>query len=127
MHGYKEFSGDVKKILDNIINTYSLKVCSENNHTVIFKSDKCILQISTEYTYAEILFKEKENDKWMILGPYLKTLYPNERVTFTDSSQKIQKDAIISSLKDLGAILEKYGKPFLTGDFSWRDEYEKQL
>ena len=127
MHGYKEFSADVRKIFQDLIGTYSLTPVSENDHMILFKSDKCILLVTTEFTYVEVAFKEHENDQWMVLGPYLNVLYPEARIKFTDASHLKQKDAILSSLKDMNNILTLYGRSFLTGDFSWRNEYDRRV
>lgn len=127
MNGYEEFSEDVKKVLSDVINRYSLNAVEETDHKVIFKSNQCFLLISSEYYYCEVYFKEKEADRWMSIGPYLSALYPDAQIIFTHSSEKPIKESIRASLNDIDSILQKYGNPFLTGDFSWREEYEKHL
>ncbi len=127
MHGYKDFSKDVRSIFKDIISKYSLNILEESEYAVVLKSKNCMIQISAEFTYVELAFKENENDEWMILGPYLSALFPNEKITITDNSDMVHKDAIKSSLYDMLNIIQRFGEPILSGDFSWVDEYNKHI
>ena len=124
MQGYKEFPADVRRVFGRIMTDYSLKVVNETMSMVLMKSGKCSIIISTENGYAEMAFRENEHDKWMMLGPYMQVLFPNDQIRFADTSGKVNREAVISSLHELSDIVLKYGERFLTGDFSWRDSYE---
>ncbi|MEX1238493.1 MAG: hypothetical protein WEB30_02215 [Cyclobacteriaceae bacterium] len=124
MHGYDDFPKDVKGVLRNIIHKFDLKVVSESPTEVIFKSDKCIVGLFTEYDYVQFCFKQQEGDKWMFLGPYFEAVYPNMKIIVQqpqDALDRIEK--IRFSLNEKLEMVTKYCGPILSGDFSWKDKY----
>jgi hypothetical protein len=124
MHGYEEFPQDVKRALKEIMINYNLEVIEESFNKVVFKSDRCILSISTEYDYVELHFKRNETDRWSFLGPFLEALYPGENIKINYPSEEIKRiDKIRFSLEEKVKLIAKYCRPILMGDFSWKIKY----
>lgn len=121
----QEFAKVVKSVFKGFASRHSLSMILESKREVCYKSQNCILSIRCEYTYAETLFKEKEEDDWLVIGPYIAANFPNEKIMFTKRNTVDFQDSVSLSIIDNLELLEKYGARFLAGDFSWLKEYYK--
>jgi hypothetical protein len=124
MHGYIGFSDDVKNIFKGLSQEYNLQITSESPVEIIFKSDKCIIAVITEYNYTQVYFKQNEEDRWMVLGPFFKAVYPNNTISVLGPPEGMTKiEQIRFSLRQKVEMIKTYCLPILQGDFSWRVKY----
>src|SRR5687767_948726 len=120
-HGYKSFPSEVKKAMSQLVAKYNLHAVEETTSSVTFKSDKCILSVSTEYDYVEVHFRSDNADRWSFLGEFLEARYPNEEIKIEyppDGMDRIEK--IRSSLQETIRLIDKYCEPILSGECEWK-------
>lgn len=119
MHGYTGFPNDVKDVYNFLMEEYEFMVVSQSHLQVLLQSPRCVISISTEYDYAEFLFRSPEEKKWRFLGPYLEKFYPEETLPHPPSaSGHTREQRVRLYLQYQSEIVKTYGKRFLTGDFS---------
>lgn len=119
MHGYIDFPDDVKDVYSFLVEEYDFKVVSQSHLQVVLQSPRCVVSVSTEYDYAEFLFRAPEEKKWLFLGPYLEKYYPEARLTHPTSAGELTREQRVRVyLQYQSNIVKTYGKRFLTGDFS---------
>jgi len=124
MHGYKDFPKDAKEVFKDVIDEFKLKVIFESPTEIIFKSNKCVIGLFTEYNYVQLSFKENEEAKWMFLGPYLEARYPGEKIIIRQPQENLGRiEKIRFSLDEELEFVKKYCLPILSGDFSWKERY----
>lgn len=128
MHGYKEFPNDVKECFGEIIRKYGFQIVSESELEVELKSEHCIVQVFTEYDYAEFIFKTREEERWIFLGVFIQHVYPEEQLSFPvppDFNEWTRPQKIKATLRSLALLAAKYCHTVFNGDFSLIEKYKR--
>jgi hypothetical protein len=121
MHGYEGFADEVKAAMSDLSAKHDLHVLEESVNKVVFKSDRCILSISTEYDYVELHFKPNETGRWNYLGEFLQLFYPKTKIDIAHPSDQMNRiERIRFSLHEKVKLINNYFHPILSGDFSWQ-------
>lgn len=118
MHGYTEFVNDVNELYRFLMDEYEFRMVSQSSLEVVLQSPRCIVSISTEYDYAQFVFKSSEQERWMFLGPSLEKYYPEVQLPDPPSANGLTREQRIRAYLEYQArIVKAYGRRILEGDF----------